>query len=154
MGWIEVIVVSAMPISEIRGGLPLAIYYGFNPLEAYVVAFVGNTLPIPFLLVFLDKLVKFATKISVIDGIYRKIVARVDRRRDLVEKYGYLGLTLFVAIPLPVTGAWTGTLLAFLLGLNKLKSFVFISAGICIAGLIVLLTSLGVISLGNLIQFY
>ncbi|RLI80025.1 ligand-binding protein SH3 [Archaeoglobales archaeon] len=136
-----------MPVSELRGGIPLALYLGFTPVESYMLAFFGNLLPIPLLLVFLDKFVAIACKISIVDGFYNRIVSRVERRKKIIEKYGYFGLTLFVAIPLPVTGAWTGALLAFLLRMNKVKSILFISLGVAIAGIIVILASLGVIKL-------
>ncbi len=144
---LEVLLVAAMPIAEIRGALPLALYYGFDPVSAYLLAFAGNLLPIPVLLVFLDWFVKLATKVRFLDKIYRRIVARVEKRKEIIEKYGYLGLTMFVAIPLPITGAWTGSLLAFLLRLNKLKAFLAISAGVSAAGMIVMATSLGILSL-------
>ena len=143
----KVLLVSAMPISELRGGIPLAIYLGFSPVESYFLAFIGNLIPIPFLLLFLDKLLRVACKIKVIDNLYNKIVERVEKRKRIVEKYGYFGLTLFVAIPLPVTGAWTGALLAFLLRMNTLKSVAFIALGIAVAGIAVTLTTLGVIKL-------
>ncbi len=144
---VKVLIVSAMPVSELRGGIPLALYLGFTPVESYMLAFFGNLLPIPLLLVFLDKFVAIACKISIVDGFYNRIVSRVERRKKIIEKYGYFGLTLFVAIPLPVTGAWTGALLAFLLRMNKVKSILFISLGVAIAGIIVILASLGVIKL-------
>lgn len=147
---IKVLIVSAMPVSELRGGIPLALYLGFTPIESYILAFLGNFLPVPFLLVFLDKLVAIACKINIIDRFYNKIVNRVEKRKKIIETYGYLGLTLFVAIPLPVTGAWTGTLLAFLLRMGKAKSIMYISLGIAIAGIIVILASLGVIKIYTL----
>lgn len=150
MGILEVLVVSAMPVSEIRGGLPLALYYGFDPLEAYVLSLIGNILPVPFLILFLEELVKITTRFDPVDRFYRFILRRVERRKEFVERYGYIGLTFFVAIPLPVTGAWTGSLIAFLLGLDKKKSVIFISFGIGMAGIIVLLASLGVINLMNI----
>lgn len=143
----KVLIVSAMPVSELRGGIPLALYLGYTPIEAYMLAFLGNFLPIPFLLVFLDKLVAVVCRINIADKFYNKIVSRVERRKRVIERYGYFGLTLFVAIPLPITGAWTGTLLAFLLRLNKVKSVLYISLGIAIAGIIVILASLGIIKL-------
>ncbi|AAB89552.1 COG2426 family protein [Archaeoglobus fulgidus] len=136
-----------MPFSELRGAIPLALYFGFSPAEAYLLSVLGNILPVPFLLLFLDYLVRIATKVELLARIYRRVVERVERRKGVVERYGYLGLTIFVAIPLPVTGAWTGTLLAFLLQLNRLKAFLFISAGVCIAGVVVLLASIGIIRL-------
>jgi len=143
----EVLIVSAMPISEIRGGIPLAIYYGLNPISAYLVAFVGNLIPIPLLLLSLDKLMKFMMRMDGFKGFYNRLIERVEKKRDLIEKYGYIGLTLFVAIPLPITGAWTATLLAIVLNLKKVKSLLFISVGIGIAGLIVLTTTIGVLNL-------
>ncbi len=144
MDWLRVIVVSALPISELRGGIPLALYLGFNPIEAYTISVIGNILPVPFLLMFLGLIEKIALK-TPLSSLYLKIVRRTERRRDVIDRYSYLGLTLFVAIPLPVTGAWTGCLLAFLLGLDKLKSFFYITLGVTIAGIIVLTTSLGVL---------
>ncbi len=149
--WLSVLLVSALPFAEIRGGLPLALYYGLNPLEAYTIAVLGNILPVPLLLLLLDFLVGIATRVNVVDRMYSKIIERVERKKTVVEKYGYLGLTLFVSVPLPVTGAWTGVLIAFLLRMNKVKSFLAIFAGVCIAGIIVLLVSLGVISIATII---
>ncbi|AIG98696.1 COG2426 family protein [Archaeoglobus fulgidus] len=144
---LSVLLVSAMPFSELRGAIPLALYFGFSPAEAYLLSVLGNILPVPFLLLFLDYLVRIATKVELLARVYRRVVERVERRKGVVERYGYLGLTIFVAIPLPVTGAWTGTLLAFLLQLNRVKAFLFISAGVCIAGVVVLLASIGIIRL-------
>jgi uncharacterized membrane protein len=143
LDWLEILIVSAMPFSELRGGIPLGIYLGLSPVEAYFIAVLGNILPVPFLLVFLDKIGNLAERWSLTAKIYSKVVNRVERKKEIIEKYGYLGLTLFVAVPLPVTGAWTGTLLAFLLRLNKLKSLAFISLGVAIAGVVVTLASLG-----------
>ena len=149
---LEILIVSALPISEIRGGIPLAIYYGLDPISAYILAFIGNLIPIPFLLIFLKNIVKLMGKIEILAKPYNKLLSRVEKRRKLIEKYGYFGLTLFVAIPLPITGAWTASLLATILNLRKLKSFVFISIGVAIAGFIVLISSLGVLSLSELFR--
>lgn len=143
MDWLKVIIVSAMPISELRGGIPLALYLGFDPLTSYILALIGNILPIPFILLTLE-LVEKAINKTPLSRIYRKVVEKTEKRKEIVEKYGYLGLVLFVAIPLPITGAWTGALLAFLLGLNKVKSFLSITIGASLAGLIVLTSCLGI----------
>jgi len=144
---ISVAIVSALPISELRGGIPLALYYGFPPLQAYLISVLANALPVPFLLLFLEKIGKIVDRWSLTSRIYRYFVERTERKRDIIDRYGYVGLTIFVSIPLPVTGAWTGSLLAFLLGLKTIKSFSFIFIGILIAGLIVSLASLGILSL-------
>ena len=132
-----------MPLSELRGGIPLALYLGFSPLESYILAVLGNLIPVPFILLLLDKIKNI--KIKFISKIYLATTTRIEKRRSIIEKYGYVGLMLFVAVPLPITGAWTGSLLAFLLGLNKLKSFIAISVGVSLAGIIVTLTSVGVL---------
>jgi len=146
----KVILVSAMPISELRGGIPLALYFGYSPLESYVLAFIGNLIPIPFLLIFLDKIEELMRRIYAFGRIYDRIVNRVEKKKNVVEKYGYFGLTLFVAIPLPITGAWTAALLAFLLRMNIAKAVMYIAIGIAIAGIIVTLASLGVVNIAYL----
>ncbi len=142
MKWLEILFVSALPFSELRGGIPLALYLGFDPISAYVLCVLGNFLPIPLLLLTLGLIERVTLKLPLISEIYNKIVKRTERKREIVDKYGYLGLTMFVAIPLPITGAWTGTLLSSLLGLDKLKSAFYILLGIMIAGIIVLTTSM------------
>jgi len=134
-----------MPFSELRGGIPLGIYLGLPPAEAFLLAVLGNLLPIPFLLLFLDRIEKIALSWKPMARFYVKAVERVEKRKDIIERYGYLGLSMFVAIPLPMTGAWSGTLLAFLLRLNKTKSLIFIAMGVLLAGVIVLSASLGVL---------
>lgn len=147
MNWLEVLIVSAMPFSELRGGIPLAIYLGLPPTEAFLLAILGNLLPIPFLLMFLEKIDRIVIRWEPLARIYLKVVERIERKKIIVERYGYLGLLMFVAIPLPMTGAWSGSLLAFLLRLNKTKSLIFITIGVLIAGILVLSASLGVVSI-------
>lgn len=146
MNSLLVLAISAAPISELRGGIPLAIYLGFSPLEAYLLSVTGNFLPVPFILLALDRLLKIFSRFNSIWNLYKKIELRVERKKDLINKYGYLGLTLFVAFPLPVTGAWTACLLAFLLNLDRVKSSLSILIGICIAGVIVLSPIIGLIN--------
>ncbi|WP_346297703.1 small multi-drug export protein [Geoglobus acetivorans] len=144
MEWIDVFVLSMLPVSELRGAIPYAIVKGFSPGEAYIVSVVGNFIPVPLIIFLLGRLDGFFRKLPVLGRIYMFALGLADKRREKVEKYGYLGLTLFVAIPLPVTGAWTGSLIAFLLGMNRVKATLFILAGILIAGIIVLSASTGV----------
>ena len=148
MEFLYVVLISAMPILELRAGLPLAIYLGFRPAEAYMLSIFGNFLPVPFLLILLERLLIIAKKFKTIWKFYDVILKRVETKRRIVEKFGYFGLALFVAIPLPGTGAWTGCLLSFLLRLNILKSSVAIFIGILIAGLIVLIPIIGLDFLG------
>ena len=143
MRWIDVLFVSALPFSELRGGIPLALYLGFDPISAYILSVVGNFLPIPFLLLFLDVIDRLIMR-TPLSNIYAKIIERTEKKKKIVEKYGYLGLIAFVAVPLPFTGAWTGSLLAFLLRLNRAKSILCILLGIMTAGVVVLAASLGI----------
>ena len=140
----KVLFVSAMPVSELRGGIPLALYLGFDPLTSYLTALLGNLIPIPFVLYTLNFVERFVQR-TPLSKLYSKLIERVERRRVAIEKYGYLGLTLFVAIPLPVTGAWTGALLSSILGLDRLKSFLFIALGVAVSGVVVLTSSLGIL---------
>jgi len=142
--WLKVLFVSAMPVSELRGGIPLALYLGFDPLTSYLTALLGNLIPIPFVLYTLNFVERFVQR-TPLSKLYSKLIERVERRRVAIEKYGYLGLTLFVAIPLPVTGAWTGALLSSILGLDRLKSFLFIALGVAVSGVVVLTSSLGIL---------
>jgi len=140
---IYAILLSLAPISELRGGIPVALASGNNFLVAYMVCVLANILVIPLVFIFLDSLHKLFYKI----GFYKKFFDNlVDRTRKKAlknwAKYEYWGLFLFVAIPLPITGAYTGTLAAWLLGTDKKKSFWFLALGVVVAGIIVTLVSL------------
>ncbi len=144
MGWLEVLIVSMLPISELRGAIPLAFALGFDPLSAFITATIGNFIPVPAILFTLGKLERLIERSPVIGKIYRHALNLAYARRERVERYGYFGLTFFVAIPFPVTGAWTGSLIAFILGLDRLKSLLFILLGIIVAGITVTLATYGI----------
>ena len=132
------------PISELRGGIPLGISLGLDPLFTFFIAVIANALiffPIFFALrLFYDKLLY---RIPLFD---RYLDHLRKRGKPKVEKYGFWGLTLFVAIPLPITGAYTGTILAWLLGMDWKKAFPAVGLGVIVAGVVVLLITLGVTS--------
>lgn len=137
------IVITALPIAELRGGIPFALLSGLDPITAFFIAVIVNSLvffPVFFGLRF------FYEKIFSKWGFVQKLVERTQRNgKPYIEKYGLLGLAVFVAVPLPMTGAWTGTALAWLLGMDWKKSFLSITAGVIVAGLIVTAISLGVL---------
>ncbi len=145
MELISILLLAAMPFSELRGAIPIAMLYGLDPIHAYILCVAANLLPILPILVALKKFEPLLLRMPIVGKLYRAAVRRVERRKEFVERYGYLGLTLFVAVPLPVTGAWTGSLIAFLLRLDELRSFAAIAAGVAVAGAIVLAASLGVL---------
>lgn len=133
-----VVIVSALPIAELRLALPLAINLFDMPWhKAFCLAIIGNLLPVPILLLFLDSLTRVICRIEAGRKLVNWVFERTRRRKKTIERYEKIGLTLFVAIPLPVTGAWTGSIAAFLLGLRFRYAFLSILTGIIIAGAIV-----------------
>ncbi len=133
-----IVIISALPVVELRGALPIAINLFHMPwYKAFCLAIVGNLIPVPILLLFLDSLAKAASRAGIGRRIVDWVLEHTRRRGRAIEKYEKIGLTLFVAIPLPITGAWTGSIAAFLLGLKFRYSFLSILIGIVIAGAIV-----------------
>lgn len=154
---IYAILLTLMPITELRIGLPLAISYALeNNIPVFLVFLLivlTNLLLVFFVFYFLDKIHLCLLKIRPYNRMFNKFLKKFQKKVDKFEKKhkktGFLALTLFVAVPLPGTGAWSGCLLAWLLDLNRKKSILAISLGIIIAGTIILLGSLGFIKLFN-----
>lgn len=141
--------VSMVPIFELRGGIPVGIaVLKQHPVAVYITAVVFNLIPVLPLLLFLTPVKRVLERIPLFKRFFNLLLAKVERNRWLIERYEELGLLLFVAIPLPVTGAWTGSLIATVMGLRVGKSFFFISLGVLFAGIIVttitLLGTLGI----------
>ena len=131
-----------LPFVELRGAIPYATYQGIDPIVAFIVSVVGNLLPIPFLLIYLDRLESFARKNSKFNSLIDKVFERTRSKSfKRINQFEEIGLLLFVAIPLPGTGAWTGVLIAYLFGLNKKMSFCVITCGVIIAGIIMTFVS-------------
>lgn len=144
-GWIVTLFFAALPISEVRGAIPLAIgVYGYPPIEAYLLAVFGNILPIIPLLLFLGPVSDYLRRFAFWDKFFTWLFARTRRKYiQEHENFGLTALAIFVAIPLPMTGAWTGCAVAFLLGFRFWPAFLAISAGVIIAGLIVTAAVMG-----------
>ncbi|MDD4876190.1 MAG: small multi-drug export protein [Dehalococcoidales bacterium] len=138
-----VVIISALPITELRGAVPVAInLFHFPWYYAFLLAVIGNILPVPFILLFLNVFSKLLNKVNIFRNILNYIFKQAAKRGKIIEKYQRIGLVLFVAIPLPVTGAWTGSFAANLLGLKFKHAFISIFIGILIAGTIVTCLSL------------
>ena len=138
-----VLIISALPIFELRGALPIAInVFHFPWYYALPLAILGNLLPVPIILLFLNVISKWLSKTGFFDRFFQWLFEHTRRRGKIVEKYERIGLVLFVAIPLPVTGAWTGSLAAVIFGLKFRHAFLSIFIGVCIAGIIVTCLSL------------
>ena len=133
-----VLVISALPVLELRGALPVAInLFHFPWYYALLLAVIGNLLPVPFLLLFLNTISRLLSKIDIFEKMLHWLFERTRRRGKIINRYERIGLALFVAIPLPVTGAWTGSLAAVLFGLKFKHAFLSIFVGVLIAGTIV-----------------
>lgn len=141
--WLVVFIISLMPVLECRLGMFTAIVLlNMNAFVGFIISFLGNILPIPFILLLINWIFELLKKVPVINKLVFWLEDKTLKKRDKIDKYGIWGLLLFVAIPLPGTGGWTGALLASLLHLDKKKSFGVICVGVFIAGLIITALSL------------
>ena len=143
---LNTIILALLPISELRGAIGYAIASGLNPLTAFVVATIANIFVMPIVFLFLDYLHKRFMKIKSYENLFYKHVERSKKKieRHIGTKWEYFALGFFVAIPLPLTGAYTGALLAWLFKLNRKKSFIAISLGVVAAGIAVTLLATGI----------
>ncbi len=142
---------SLLPFTELRFAIPYAIARGVDPLAAFFVCVLGNVLVIPLVFLFLDhihsKLLKIRLYEKLSESVLRRIRPKSVKVKRKIALYGFPALVLFVSFPLPVTGAYTGTTIAWLLDLERRKSFVAIAIGIAIAGIIITLISSGILLL-------
>ena len=135
---LAVLAIAASPISELRGAIPIAIVgFHFPWYYAFLLAIIGNLLPVPFILLFLNAISRPLNKTGIFKKILQWLFERTRRRGKIVARYERIGLTLFVAIPLPMTGVWTGLLVAVLFGLSFKHTLLSIFIGVLIAGIIV-----------------
>jgi len=135
--------VSAAPIAELRGGIPLAISQGFAPAAAFLLAVFGNLIVVPILLFGLEAAETFFLRWRFSRMLMEWVLSRARRRGRLIARWGPVALVLLVAIPLPGTGAWTGAIAARLFGIPPRRAFPWIVIGVLIAGMVVLFASLG-----------
>lgn len=144
-----VFVISLFPVLELRGGILASVLLDLPLWKAIVLSALGNLLPIPFILFFIKKIFAALKRTRLFRPLVEKLEALAMGKRDKIEKYEFWGLVLFVGIPLPGTGAWTGSLIAALIDMDLGKSVRAILLGICIATVIMSLISYGVI--GNIL---
>ncbi|MCF7869561.1 MAG: small multi-drug export protein [Candidatus Omnitrophica bacterium] len=149
-----VVGVATLPIFELRGSIPLGVSLNLSLYKVYFLSILGNILPVLPLLLFFKFFFHKLEKIKFVGIFFSWWFRRVEKRSDVVKKWGFWGLVLLVAIPLPVTGAWTGTVAANLFELKIKKSFFAILTGILIAGLIVSLVVKGVFGLEIFIKSF
>lgn len=129
--------ISLLPVLELRGGLIAAKIMGVSFVKAFIICYVGNMLPIPFILLFIRKIFNWLKRFGKINKTIENLEMRSIRKAEKVKKYRLWGLLLLVAIPLPGTGAWTGALVADLFDIRVKYSLPVIAVGVLIAGAIV-----------------
>jgi uncharacterized membrane protein len=138
-------VLSMLPVIELRGGLIAAALLNLEGLLSFIVCYIFNLLPIPFILLLINWIFQLFRKSKRLGKLVTKMEDKVEKKKGQIEKYGYWGLFLFVAIPLPGTGAWTGALIAAVLGMSRKKSFLTIALGVLAAGIIMMILSFGLL---------
>ncbi len=140
-------IVSLLPILELRGGLIAAKLMNVEFIRAFIICYIGNLLPIPFILLFIRKIFSLLKKNKRIEKIISNLEEKSLSKADKIQKYRLWGLFLFVAIPLPGTGAWTGALIADLLNIRIRDAMLAIGAGVLVAGVIISILSYGLLGL-------
>lgn len=134
--------ISMVPVIELRGGLPYAILSGIDPWVAAPLCIVSNLIPVPFILWFITPLFNWMKKTKLFRPMVEKLETRAMKKKDSIEKSYFWGLLFFVGIPLPGTGAWTGSLIAAMLDVPKKKSIPAIVLGVCLAAVLMGILSL------------
>lgn len=140
-----VFIISMIPILELRGGLLAASALGVPMLRGIGLCVLGNIIPVPFILLFITPIFRWMKGTKHLKPLVDKLENKAMSKKDQVEKYEFWGLTLFVGIPLPGTGAWTGSLIAALLGIRFKKAFPAVVLGICLAMVIMTVISYGIL---------
>ncbi len=142
---IVIFIISMIPILELRGGLVAASLLNVSITTAIPICIVGNIIPIPFILLFIKQIFKWLKKIKLFRGMIERLEARAMGKSESIKKYEFWGLVLFVGIPLPGTGAWTGSLIAALLDIDFKKAILAELLGIIIATVIMSIVSYGLL---------
>ena len=142
-----VIFISMVPISELRGAITLGISIGHSQIHSTIISICGNILIVPILLKILHPLIIYFEDTFIFKYTIGVVKNRAINKADAIKTYSLIGLFLFVAIPLPTSGAWTASFIASILKLDNKKAFISIAAGIIVAGLIILGVSVGAIKM-------
>ena len=139
--------VASLPVFELRGSIPLGVSLGIPLLKVYFLSLLGNLIPVLPLLFIFKYFFHKLQNLRFVGRFFQWWFRRVEKKSKIVERWGFWGLVIFVAIPLPVTGAWTGTAAATLFEIRTKKAFLAILIGVAIAGVVVSLVVSGIVSL-------
>lgn len=146
----KVMLTAAIPIIEVKGAIPVGIALGMKPIHAALLAFFGSIIPVPIILFTVRPLFNYLKETKTFKKIVNKLIHRSMNKSGNVKEYGYLGLFVFVAIPLPGTGVWTGSMIAALLDFRFKYAFPTILFGNLIASIIIVFLSFGMVNLFGL----
>jgi uncharacterized membrane protein len=139
---LKVFLISAVPIFEQRAGIPLGILvYDMHPFAVFTISFLGSLLPVPFVLLMFSSVFKWMGRFKFFKGLTSYIEKKVNKGSEKVQKYKEIGLIIFVAIPIPTTGLWTGSAIAAFLGMRFKKSFLCITLGGIMSAVIITILS-------------
>ena len=142
------VLVSMVPVIELRGGIPFGVAAGLPVWMAFVAAVIGNIIPAPFIIMFIKRIFSWMRRrLPRLNHIVDKLEKKAHLKGATVTKYKYLGLAIFVAIPLPGTGAWTGSLVAAFLDMRLRKAMPAVILGVVVAGFLISVLTYGVASL-------
>lgn len=139
---------SMIPIIELRGAIPLGAALGLPWWQNFIICFLGNLLPVPFILLLINRVIRWfsRSRVKFLNKFANWLLQKAEKNRDKIEKYGFWGVAIFVGIPLPMTGAWTGSLAAAVIDLKFWKALLSAVIGVIMAGVIMSLISYGVIA--------
>jgi len=142
-GEIIAFLASLLPVIECRGGMIIAKGFEIPFIKAFLLCYLGNMLPLPFIILFIKKIFAFMRKHNILTGFIDKLEGKTAKNQDKVMKYKQWGLLLFIAIPLPGTGGWTGSLFAALLNIDFKKALPIVALGVFIADIIMSVLTYG-----------
>lgn len=146
---LAVLLISAIPIIELRGAIPIGISLGLNPIHSAILSFVGSILPVPVLLIAIRPIFKYLRSTTLFKSVINSLTSKSMKKSIKIQKHGFWGLVLFVAIPLPGTGVWSGTLAAALLDMRIKLALPAILIGNLIAMILILILSNSVFNVCN-----
>jgi uncharacterized membrane protein len=143
---LAVFVIAALPVIELRGAIPVGVSMGLSPVDVAIISFLGSMIPVPFILFTIRPIFNYLKKTRLFKGVVHKLTDRtLSKNGNKIQKYGAWGLLLFVAVPLPGTGVWSGSLLAALLDMRFKLAFPAILVGNFIAAVIIMVLSSGIV---------
>lgn len=138
MEWLQILFMSAVPLIEMKGAIPLGInVYHISPILVFAISFVGSLIPVPFILIFFNKIFDWLGKYKFFSGFYNLIDRKINKNKAKFQKFEEIALIAFIAIPLPTTGVWTGTAVAAFLKLDFKRSVMCAVIGSFLCGVII-----------------